>query len=923
MKPPARTIVGNLVWSTEGPVWALWRVTPFAHAYATTADQLVTHGRLRGLLIGLPANSMLLSVCERLDPWDVVADMTDGVDLDRRVAWGEVCETTAAGLDGLDLYRRRYYVAAQLGALGGRQGWQAALRASAAELAASFGMSPGPVPDGELEARQRQARLLETALAAHVPMQRPTAGELRWLIARSLRRATNEPALDDSWEPPATSRPGRGVLAPLVEAVIKEGGYRSDPGRPRHRRYVRIDSGDHTTYLTCLAVADMPHEFMFPGGGGEWLYHLDAIGAPIDWCVRIRAVANPEAQVKLRRQHRQLIGQVDEYDGEVTGAPPSLAEAITAVDGQRANLAANPAEPELQATIIFSVAAADLTVLEERAAAIAALFEPHEYGIARPTGGQTALLRSMLPGTPAANVCRDYTQFLLPSDLAAGTPFCGATVGDPRGLLLGLTVGTGTAAPVLFDPTYGPSVGRTASLAAVGALGSGKSYFLKRLCWDTIARGGQVVTIDRTGIGEYARFAGCIPGHTQVVQLTAGSGICLDPLRSFQGDDRVTVTLGFLSLLAGCSSHTEEAAALAEAVHTTTEQPHPRLGDVVEELRRMGNHTGRPDPAARSLARRLDHYRHLGIGQLAFGDGQPVALDADLIVFWAPHLALPDRDSLLNEHLARQMLPEEILGHALLYLVAAVGRRVVFSDPGRFGAALYDEAWALLASPHGQRLVLEGIRDGRKHNGALWLASQHPNDIGTGELVDLLGPRFVFRQAPGAIGGATEFLGITGSDDATDLLHRGLPTGHCLYRDVRDRVGLIEILPPVIEAARTAADTTPNPTFTPGGAPQQQPGPEASRRRTPPAFSQAQEPATRGKATSAAHSYEIPGSGPTTHHSEPVPEPHTATRELATAGDQPSRRNGEDPAASRRGHDRHSRQRRTPLADALARKSSP
>jgi len=34
----------------------------------------------------------------------------------------------------------------------------------------------------------------------------------------------------------------------------------------------------------------------------------------------------------------------------------------------------------------------------------------------------------------------------------------------------------------------------------------GKSFRLKRLCWDTIARGGQVVTIDRTAIGEYARF---------------------------------------------------------------------------------------------------------------------------------------------------------------------------------------------------------------------------------------------------------------------------------------------------------------------------------------------------------------------------------------------------------------------------------
>ena len=54
MKPPARAIVGNLIWSTDGGVWAVWRVTPFAHAHTATADKLAVHARLRGLLIGLP-----------------------------------------------------------------------------------------------------------------------------------------------------------------------------------------------------------------------------------------------------------------------------------------------------------------------------------------------------------------------------------------------------------------------------------------------------------------------------------------------------------------------------------------------------------------------------------------------------------------------------------------------------------------------------------------------------------------------------------------------------------------------------------------------------------------------------------------------------------------------------------------------------
>ena len=811
MKPPARAIAGHLVWSADGGTWAVWRVEPFPHAHTSTADKLAVHSRLRGALLGLPSDAMLLSVCERLDSYDVVADMLDGVDIDRHSAWGATCEATARRLSQLGLRRRRYYLAASLGRAG--RGWRDALSLATSDVCASFGVPAAPIPAADIDARRRQARALEARLGAQLPFQRVTTGEIRWLYARALRRAVDEPALDETWEPPERTAQSRRhaitALAPLTDAVVHEGGASDDPDRPRHRRYLRVDTSLGPSFQSVLAVADMPHEFTFPGGGGEWLFHADDLPFPIDWCVRIRSVANSEAQAKVRRQHRQLIGQVEEYDGEITGAPPSLAEAISAIDTQRAELAANPAEPELHATILFSIAARSLPELEDQAAALTALFEPHEYGLGRPTGGQVALLRSMLPGTAAAAVCRDYTQFLLPRDLAAGAPFCGPDVRDPRGLLLGVSVDSGTSAPVLIDPTYGPAVGRTASLGAVGALGSGKSYFLKRLCWDTIARGGQIVTIDRTSVGEYATLADVVPGRADVVRLAADSCTSLDPLRTFTGEDRVTVTLGFLSLLAGCSAHSEEGTALAEAAHAIAGRSDARLGDVVDELRRMGDDPARPDDAARALARRLDHYRRLGAGQLAFGDGKPVSLDADCIVFWAPNLALPDRDTLVNEHLTRQMLPEQILGHALLYLVAAVGRHVVFRDPSRFGAALYDEAWALLASPHGQRLVLEGIRDGRKHNGAIWLASQHPDDLGTGELVDLLGARFVFRQARGAIARALDFLGVSGSDDAAAVLERGLPTGHCLYRDVRDRVGLIHVLEPALPELAAAFDTTP------------------------------------------------------------------------------------------------------------------
>jgi outer membrane biosynthesis protein TonB len=793
-------------------------VKPFPHAHTASGDKLAIHSQIRGLLMSLPADSMLLSICELLHPMDVVDRMADGIPLETQTGWAMMCEATADWLEQVPLHRRRYYVAAQLPST--KRAWYQVLADAAADVNARFGVDRAPVSELEIQERQRQAHELEVRLSGHVELRRVSAGEVCWMYARAMRRDADEPPFDANWEPPEDAkarearedgryeRP-RGVLAQLTESIVKEGGYKDDEDRPRHRRYVRIDTGGYTSYQTVMAMADMPHYFAFPGGGGEWLYHADRVGFPVDWCVRIRSVRNADAQIKVRRKHRDLIGQVDEYDGDLTGAPPQLASAIQSIDEQRAQLGANPAEPELQVTVLMSVAAPTLVDLEHRATALIGRFEPQEYGLARPTAGQTALLRAMLPGTAAPLVSRDYTQFMLTSDLAAGSPFCGPEVGDPQGLLLGVSLDGGNNAPVLFDPAFGPKANASPSLAAVGRLGSGKSYFLKRLCWDTVARGGQVVTIDRTPSGEYVRFAESIPGNVQIVRLEAGADVHLDPMRSFHGDDRATVSLGFLSLLAGSSTQSEEGAALAEAVDAVSARPDPALSDVIDELERMGADPNDPDEAARALARRLSHYRRSATGQLAFGKGKPISLDADFVIFWAPNLALADRETLSTEMGMRMMLPEQVLGQALLYLVAAVGRRVVFSDPRRFAAALYDEAWALLASPHGQKLLIEGVRDGRKHNGAIWLASQHPNDFAIAELEDLLGSRFVFRQARQAIPAALRFLGTDDSADAAATLESGLDTGQCLYRDVRDRVGLIQVLPPAIREIEDAMNTAP------------------------------------------------------------------------------------------------------------------
>lgn len=810
MRLPIRALAGHLAWSRDGSVWAVWRVEPTSYPYLSTDEKLSLHGRLRAALMALPPQSMLLSVCRQVDPGEVVQQMIDGVDLETCSDWRVEAAATLDELLGAALYERRHYLAVQLR----DHGWRAAaggLAAAATAVAERFALPAAPLRRGEVDARQRQAKLVEARLTRVLPLRRVEAGEFRWLYARAFRRGCSEPYLDESWgwqERLVGAGDDARMISPslhtLAEATFFEGGSREDLDRPAHRRYLRVETASGVGYQTFAAVADMPREWLFPGGAGEWFCQLDRLGFAVDWCARITAVGNQDAQVKARKQARQLAGQFEQYEGEVSGAPTDLAEAARGVDAERAELAANKGEPELQTTLVLALCADNLADLEGQAEQLMAMFTPADYGLARPTGGQLALLTAILPGSPQPPVARDYTQYLLARDLASGAPFTGHQVGDPRGLLLGISLdgaspasdGQGTIAdPVLFDPAWGPSVNRSGSVGVVGSLGSGKSYCSKRVMHAVVARGGQVVTVDRTEVAEYVTFAQVTPGCSQVVNLAPDSPVCLDPLRIFAGEDRVVFTIGFLTLLTQVSPSDLEGTVLAETVRSVAGRAGGTLGDVLAELEAAGA----SDPEARVVARKVGNYARNPLAALAFNPGQQLlALDADYIVFHTPGLSLPRREELLTPHLARQLLPEQLLAQALLYLVAAIARKVTLADPARFGMVVLDEAWSLTSSPQGRQLLVDLIRDGRKHNAAVWLASQHPDDLGDDQLTHLLGSRLVFRHDRGAIPAAVRFLGAEDSpavaEALEELANRADASGQCLYRDTSGRLGRIQVL---------------------------------------------------------------------------------------------------------------------------------
>jgi hypothetical protein len=805
---PVTAITGNMVWAPDGSVWACFSVEPFAYPHRSVRDATDVGARTEAALLALPERSLILSLCRRLPAGEVTRRIAG---TDPSPGWMAHATRTAATVDA---YERMWVLAARLPDQHTRRRWGDRLRAAASTAAmAGFGAPYTPPTKSKVAAAVAPAEALADQLSPYLDVTPMPPGRVRWLYEQAVTRGLTPPApLPD---PDAESRV---VVRRLDRDTVYTEGGRGDPGRPRHRRYLTVEHPDlGVAYQTFLCLGEVPAAWSFPYGSGEWLWHLDdQLPFPVDWAVTVERVDNQIARRRVMRARRNLTGQMEEPGGDPAGPATTIGAAAEAVDDVRGRLEANPQLPAYQATTIVALAHLDLQTLERRAGLVESTFEAAGCNFYRPTGGQLGALTAMLPGSPPHPVVAEYAQDLLADGLASAMPFAATGVGDPEGMLLGTCLDTLTPKPVFLDPRRGPrDLNRSGSLAAVGELGAGKSFLAKTLACATVAMGGQVVAVDRTERGEYAALTRLLPGATQVVRIEAEATVCLDPFQVFDTDElRLRYGVGFITLLTATPPASTAGTLCHRAAHQTLQraaaaaQP-PRLTDVIDELVGAGG-------AVSGLADQLEALSEVAEARLVFnpGSSDPVDLGADYLCFHAPGLRLPRRGTPRDE-----LLPEELIGQAVLYLVAAFSRRILFRHPNRFAALLLDEAHAVTTNPQGRALISELIRDGRKHHAAVWAFTQLPTDLTTtdadepGGLDSLLGYRVAFRQSAATARDTLGFLGTDPRDANLELVTR-LGTGECLLRDLTGRLGVVHITPPQDPVVAAVFTTTPGHTTT-------------------------------------------------------------------------------------------------------------
>jgi ABC-type lipoprotein export system ATPase subunit len=838
VRNPVTALAGNLILTRGGTWWSVWRLSPLPYGYRPAEAKRRVRSLHSMLLRGLRGDSLLLGLCAQLDPYAVVERMIDGVDLEEHPAWAAECEATLDRLESIPLGERSYWLALPA-QLHGSEWVRNPLRAAAGELVEQLGLPAGRPTLEEIEvAQSRAAAAVRASVPAPFHPRPATAAEMSWLAEHARRRGLPEFPLPAPGDEVEGIRAGYSYNLPLLD----EGGQ-SEMDRttwqrinPLARRFLKVSDalavgdGSSASYQCALVLDDVPAGGMsFPGS--EYLGRLDETGLAVDWAIRLTMRPSTEATRKIRRAVRDLNDQFSQRDGTLSTGLHELDRAAENLTAYEQALTADRNETGGEATVMLYVGADTAEGAQAQASELARYMAAAEYRLSQPVGDQETLWWAAQAGVPTARPVRQLAQTVTAHDLAAAVPLASVEVGDRKGVAFALNISSLTPHVVHLDlESSATQREESPALAIAGSLGSGKSVAIKTIAGALVDRGGRLLTIDRSASGEWGHLARTLTS-AEVVDVSSPT-VSLDPLRLFPGPVGARVTQSFLSTLLNCPATSPLGCRLSDVLDSRYL--------AAEQLRSLGDLAGHlddsTDPQDQQLASYLRTFARKDLGQVLFDGNLPVLdLSARAIVIGTAGLQLPSREELLHEHLFRSMRLERIFGRAVYTLAVGVIRSLAFARPDEMAVVPLDEAHHVTASPESQAEVVELVRDGRKHQAAVLLASHDPEaDFGSDTLQGLIPTRIAGRQSdPELARKSLRWLGLDPDDaELVEMLVRDTSPvnestgqvpegrrGEALMRDSRGRIGRIKILPPASPVRAQAVLTTPGSTRHRDGAP--------------------------------------------------------------------------------------------------------
>ena len=838
-KQPTRQIASNLRFTRSGVVWADYLLEGLEYGYRPTKDKSTVRDLHRMLARSLHGESLLLGVCAGLDPLAIVERMERGVDLDLHPVWDAECDATVDSLEQIRPGRRIYWLSVPLGTHKAVDQIKIAAHSGFADIVDFLGMPAAAVSAKEVAARQKQADKIAALIPADFHPTPVTPAQMVWLWTHQLSRGLGmdpdlpeiDPGAHEGDKTAASFRSAR--FDPGSRLDREEEGIRAH--LPSYDKVLRIDQPWELedlspSYQVTMCLADLPAGgSLFPGS--EFLSICDdQAGRDIDWAMRLQVRSTDEVRAKNRRALINLNEQFHQRDGEqshamshLQGISEDLAEYDSLLENDRM-------EVEVEFTTMITAAGPTAEEAVSTAKEVAKAFELANYRIIAPTGFQEDLFWACVPGHPKPTICSEFRQITTSGKWAMYVPCVRHDLGDATGPLLALNISTARIGVVHHDIAGKAVRDVSGSLAVVGDLGSGKSVTLKTAGNHIIDRGGQLVVVDSTVLGEYERWAGAIAEST-VVNVGEPT-VSLDPLRMFSPRRGAEVVESLLMPLLDLEPASRLGAVLSDVLDPAYRSKHDigSLANVVTHL----NEGGCSLNGADEVAERMRVFARSSYTKVLFDDSLPVLRPTSpAIVFRTHTLSLPSHDEVQHQHLYRQLSIQKRVGRALYQLIAELAKTICFADPDRLAGFLCDEVHRITDWPEGVATLKQFNLDGRKHDAALILGSQAPEGLGDPTMQSLIPTRIVMRQTDADLARrCLEWLGMDLRDDDSivkELREQTSPStgrdnfveehrrGEGYMRDASGNIGRIKVMAPATASRRKAVTTTPKRPEGPSG----------------------------------------------------------------------------------------------------------
>lgn len=346
---------------------------------------------------------------------------------------------------------------------------------------------------------------------------------------------------------------------------------------------------------------------------------------------------------------------------------------------------------------------------------------------------------------------------------------------------------SGVPSPVFWDPHTSIYNRGKPVTTITGAPGQGKTYGGQLITTLSALQGKTTIVIDYKG-----DMLKIVPLRDELgVPVTiwnmadkSQKGI-LDPFSlSDSPGEQLSMAIQVIDLFVGGLTR-EDRQAISPILKDLLEEGGANMVKAVTKLRSSQN------PVARTIGSELEVIKALEYSSLCFYGGlkrktPPRLIDGGVTIATLAGMALPSTPEEAKD------TQDGRLASGILYLLTDYIRRILASDDmSRPKTFIIDEAWSILSTPAGLKIVKAVALLGRSKNLAMVLITQSPEHLAEANIKNTIGTRFSFGASKEEAEVLVDDMDLP-KGEGFERLIASLPPYVCMMSDYKGDYGLIK-----------------------------------------------------------------------------------------------------------------------------------